>query len=474
MNKKIIVAILFVAILSSLIIIQLTNNQPTGDKPIVHKPSVDTVPSSAPADSWTTKTPMPTNGGSEAAVVNGKIYVFGSRSTYEYNPANDSWQVKMPMPTPRGSFAVATWENKVYVIGGYTNDSALGINEMYEPATDSWQTKAAMPTSRSQMNAETVNGKIYVIAGRTGGQYSTTNLTEMYNPTADSWSTAAPIPHAVTSFGSAVVDNKIYVIGDQAEFEKPMNSGFVQIYDTQTNTWNQGAQHPMPAWVEETAVATTGVYAPKRIYVLGGIESFAQGLTQNFAYDPQTDSWSNAASLSSPRASFGVAVVDDLIYAIGGTDGWNAQTLNQQFTPLGYGKGISEPSLRLVVPDDYGDIEEAMDNLAVGGTIYVKNGNYSLQTLNVIKPLSLIGENPEETIINSSQPSLVTVIKIAADKVQISNFTFNRDWGWWNAIAGHGDNITITQNIFRRFGQAVEVTGANNTIADNTEIPVFD
>jgi N-acetylneuraminic acid mutarotase len=473
MNKKIIAAMLVAAILS-LVILQLTNNEPTDDKPIVSKPSAVTVLSSAPADSWTTKTPMPINGGSEAAVVNGKIYVFGSRSNYEYNPANDSWQVKTPMPTPRGSFTVATWENKIYVIGGYTNDSAWGINEVYDPATDSWQTNAAMPTSRSQMNAETVNGKIYVIAGTTGGQFSTSNLTEVYNPVTDSWSTAAPIPHAVSGFGSAVVDNKIYVIGGQAEFEKPMNSGFVQIFDTKTNTWSQGARHPMPAWVEETAVATTGVYAPKRIYVLGGIESFGQGLTQNFAYDTQTDSWSTAASLSSSRASFGVAVVDDLVYAIGGTDGWNAQTLNQQFTPLGYGKGISEPSLRLVVPDDYGDIEAAMDNLAEGGTIYVKNGNYTLQTLNVIKPLSLIGENPEKTIINSSQPSLVTVIKIAADKVQISNFTFNRDWGWGNAIVGHGDNITITQNIFRRFGQAVEVTGANNTIADNTEIPVFD
>ena len=396
MNKKIIAAMLVAAIMLSLVILQLTNNEPTGDKPIVYKPSAVTVLSSAPTDSWTTKTPMPINGGSEAAVFNGKIYVFGSTFNYEYSPANDSWQVKTPMPTPRGSFTVATWENKIYVVGGYTNDSAWGINEVYDPATDSWQTNAAMPTSRSQMNAETVNGKIYVIAGTTGGQFSTSNLTEVYNPVTDSWSTAAPIPHAVSGFGSAVVDNKIYVIGGQAEFEKPMNSGFVQIYDTKTNTWSQGARHPMPAWVEETAAATTGVYAPKRIYVLGGIESFAQGLTQNFAYDPQTDSWSNAASLSSPRAGFGVAVVDDLIYAIGGTDGWNALTLNQQFTPLGYGEGISEPSLRFVVPDDYANIEVAMDNLAVGGTIYVKNGNYTLQTLNVIKPLNLIGENPEK------------------------------------------------------------------------------
>ncbi|MCW4029711.1 MAG: hypothetical protein NWE92_08700 [Candidatus Bathyarchaeota archaeon] len=123
MNKKIIVAILAITILSSLAIIQLTNREPTSDKPIAHQPSANTVLSSAPADSWTTKTPIP-EGGSKAAVVNGKIYVFGTHSNYEYNPANDSWQHKASIPTPRSSYGVAVCENKIYVIGGYCNDSS--------------------------------------------------------------------------------------------------------------------------------------------------------------------------------------------------------------------------------------------------------------------------------------------------------------------------------------------------------------
>jgi hypothetical protein len=468
MLKKIIATVLVIIIaVSCFVIVQLTNREPNPEQ------AVNTVSSSAPTDFWTNKTPPPT-GGSDAEAVNGKIYVLGSTTNYEYDPTNDTWQTKTPMPTPRGACGVTACGNRIYVIGGYSDGTETAINEVYDPATDMWETKAAMPTNRSGMRAETVDGKIYVIAGRTSGLYTTVKTTEVYDPVTDSWATKTAIPHGVVYYASVAVDGKIYVIGGQDEFYTPKNPGFVQIYDVATDSWSQGTPHPMPALFEETAVATTGVYAPKRIYVLGGIESFSEALSQNFVYDPAADSWSTAASMPNRRTRMGVAVVNDVIYVIGGGDGWSPLNLNQQYTPLGYGEAISEPALRLIVPDDYADIEVAMDNLAVGGTIYVKNGNYTLQTLNVIKPLNLIGENPEKTVINSSEPGLVIVIKIAANNVHISNFTFNRDWGWGNAIAGHGDNITITQNIFRRFGQAVEVTGVNNTITDNTEIPVFD
>jgi hypothetical protein len=70
--------------------------------------------------------------------------------------------------------------------------------------------------------------------------------------------------------------------------------------------------------------------APKRIYVMGGMTGFAQGLDQNFAYDVEADAWTNAAPM--PAASFNpaVAVIDDLLYVI-----WDKTTA--QYTPIGYG-----------------------------------------------------------------------------------------------------------------------------------------
>jgi len=79
---------------------------------------------------------------------------------------------------------------------------------------------------------------------------------------------------------------------------------------------------------------------------------FWQLTTRNFtaqSYDPKTDSWTVCASIPTGRYSASVAVVDDLLYMIGGfttefrTDRFTLNPIyiysavNQQYTPFGYG-----------------------------------------------------------------------------------------------------------------------------------------
>ena len=203
--------------------------------------------------------------------------------------------------------------------------------------TDTWETKASMSTNRSQMQANVVNGKIYLTGGRTGGAYSTVNVTEVYDPETDSWTTKASIPYPVVSCQSAVIDGKIYIIGGQDEFASPMNLDKTQIYDTVSNTWSLGA--PLPAILTQgAAAATTGIMAPRRIYVMGGEGGFVEPLNQNYAYDPQADVWSIGAPLPTARYGPAIAVVDDLIYLIGGGGGWGIGiTAVERYTPFGYG-----------------------------------------------------------------------------------------------------------------------------------------
>lgn len=304
-------------------------------------------------NTWTTKADMPTTVSNiQAVALNGKIYVVGAytdrydyrnNTLYEYDPAWDTWAIRKPMSSAILSFALAACKGKIYVMGGvtFTNFTSgahihLLSNMVYDPLADAWETKASMPTNRSQMEANVVNGKIFVIGGRISDE-STVSLNEVYDPSTDSWSTRAPIPYPVTSYASAVVDNRIYVIEGQDEYHDPMNPGFNQIYDTTTDTWSQGAIIPDPVWVDATAGATTGVMAPKRIHVMGGDESFDEPSSKNCAYDPQTDTWSFGAPLPTPRYSAAVAVVNDLIYVIGGgIGGYMTTTTVEQYTPLGY------------------------------------------------------------------------------------------------------------------------------------------
>ena len=278
---------------------------------------------------------MPTGRlGLGVAVVNGKMYAIGGanengflNTNEEYDPATNTWVSKKPMPTPRGAFGISAYQNKIYVIGGggeFGLEEVTGVNEVYDPSTDTWETKTPMPTARQFICANVVNGKIYVMGGsKPWTQFNYTavpNVNEVYDPLTDSWTTKTPPPTQVENYASAVVDNKIFIIGGTVIGSI---SSLTQIYHPETDTWTSGTPIPNAAW-GAAAGATTGVVAPKRIYVMGGYPTF----NLNQVYDPETDTWIMGARMPTNRYGFGVAVVNDMLYAIGN------YRENQRYTPF--------------------------------------------------------------------------------------------------------------------------------------------
>jgi len=336
--RNFVAAMLFLAFLSASCIIVV--------KPVFAPSTIE--------NSWTTKEPMPQTAALRAAVVNGKIYAIGGEVNYEYDPAADKWTARKPMPTARQHFGIAVYQNKIYTIGGSWWDPDKGrissnANEVYDPLTDTWETREPMPANRSDLKANIVNGKIYLIGGRTGDQKTTVALNEVYDPATNSWTTKEPMPYPVVGYASAVVNSKIYVIGGQNEFhdpDDPLNTNHNQIYDPETDTWSLGASLPTVVW-NAAAGATTGVKAPKRIYVIGGTpDRSIQGTNITQVYDPENGVWTFGASMPTARAWLAVAVVDDVLYAIGGSPGLMLSflTVNEQYTPIGYETPEPSPS----------------------------------------------------------------------------------------------------------------------------------
>jgi N-acetylneuraminic acid mutarotase len=297
-------------------------------------------------NSWATKTPLPQAVPSgEAAVVGGKLYVMAGSSNYEYDPATDKWTTKTSMPTPRSFFGIAAYGNKIYCIGGLSrNGDITGVNEVYDPASDTWQTKHPMPTGRSVLTANVVGGNIYLISGYVGD--TTVSLNEVYNVASDSWSTKVPILYPVVNCASAVCGYKIYIFGGQDQYlGNNMNVAFTQIYDTESNSWSLGA--PMPTTVLGAgAGATTGQVAPIRIYLFGGYSGAdinAVNITQ--IYNPENNTWCYGTPMPTAREALAVAVINDTLYAIGGSSGVLLPflTSNEQYTPLDYGT-IAQPA----------------------------------------------------------------------------------------------------------------------------------
>jgi hypothetical protein len=306
-------------------------------------------------NSWAEMTPLPApRSALGVAVVEGKIYAIGGRvnqhagvtvGTNEmYEPASNNWTTKASMPTARSQFGMVAYEGKIYCIGGETDinkgtntnyDVALAVNEVYNAATDTWETKAPMPTARSDFEVNVADGKIYVM----GGDPDQT-LNYAYDPSADNWTVKASVPNigdgynrAQISAASASFDGKIYWIGIVGFYENPLGMLILnQVYNPESDSWSQRAPPPdqLPGPLPEVAAVTTGVWAPKRIYVFGPNYT-------NYVYDPATDKWAFVKRMNPTHSEFGVAVIDDKIYVIGGAYFYTAADLNLQYTPKGYG-----------------------------------------------------------------------------------------------------------------------------------------
>jgi len=294
-------------------------------------------------DSWVTLAPLPEPyfSAKGAVVVDGKIYFIADDLCMRYDPETNNW-TEITQPSVYSLWgAVAACQNKIYVIGG----AAEHPTQVYNPSTDTWENRTSPPGTTLSHQAIAVDDKIYVIGGAQLahlGILATSAVNYVYDTVTNSWSTMAPIPTPVSSYASAVLDDKIYIIGGRTATVKVKNAtNLVQIFDPITNKWIEGT--PIPTGVSNAgACSTSGLYAPKRIYVVGGLQGYDGGATSydatktgtdvNQVYDPKTGSWSLAASLPEIRWGFSLVNVNDALYAVG--------QKTERYIPLGYDESL--------------------------------------------------------------------------------------------------------------------------------------
>jgi len=116
----------------------------------------------------------------------------------------------------------------------------------------------------------------------------------------------------------------------------------------------------------------------------------------------------------------------------------------------------------IIVPDDFQSIQEAIDAADAYDIILVRSGVYN-ESLTIDKPLTLCGENREETIINRTYPAIPsTIMTIDASGVIIKNFTmFGLAW----RDLGGGSRVSVRSDLY--------ISNLENTaIVDNIIIGV--
>jgi hypothetical protein len=203
--------------------------------------------------------------------------------------------------------------------------------EVYDVVTDSWSTKSVLPIREAKARASAIDGKIFLIWGED---------MFVYDIAADLWTTKMlPESCRVPSYVEpVVVDNKITYV-DALQLDKIINGERPKfmIYDPKTDVWTEGKGNSfLGSDRGGAAMVTSSCYGPKKIYALN--------LDAVHVYDFKSNTWTFVAMLT-PRLSFGAAMVNDVLYVIGGIstpdvyDWYTAGSViatNEQYIPLGY------------------------------------------------------------------------------------------------------------------------------------------
>jgi N-acetylneuraminic acid mutarotase len=248
------------------------------------------------------------------------------------------WKKGAPFPEPDEELYGVAANGKLYVIGGWGDGKARGVNYEYDPATDKWTKKQPMPRPAHHAALAAVNGKIYAFGGFVapattavplGAAWEPIDNAYEFNPATDSWKPLPPLPGKRGSAIAAEVGGKIYVIGGATTMEgakEPFFTAFGparvlgtnDVYDPATNKWE--SRQPMSVARNH---AFSGVVNGK-IYVIGGRtgHGFILSATNTNVveeYDPVSNMWSIPKERMPTARSGGASGTDGRrIYVAGG------------------------------------------------------------------------------------------------------------------------------------------------------------
>lgn len=291
------------------------------------------------------------------AVLDGKIHVvggvegFGSSGLHEvFDPEEQRWTSLPDLPRQLSDAAVAVVSDTLYVMGGYNILAGGALTDVYryEAATQRWLAVSALISPTSGAEVAVIEHEIYIFGGYDNDAES--RLVQKYDPAKDRWTLGSPMPVGRSEFGMVSLNGLIYAIGGNIRVATPQGevstrtkqphgarqtldslSTLVSVYNPASDTWYTVA--PLPAPRVSMAVAVLD----EQIFVMGGTDRWRTGAVQNsvYVYDPLSDQWVEAPALPTARSGVRAVTVDETIYVLGGYDQANTPLATHEAYGIG-------------------------------------------------------------------------------------------------------------------------------------------
>ena len=174
-----------------------------------------------------------------------------------------------------------------------------------------WVPKASMPVARFSNAVASISGLLYAVGGTnySCGAYGTL---EVYDPVADSWTAKTSMTKPRWGLAAGVANGILYAVGGTDGCYTP-NYGLntLEAYNPATDSWSTKTSMPTPRYAFGLGVVNNIIYA------IGGVSGGSLATVE--AYDPVANTWSATAKTPMPVARYGFAagVVNNIIYTAG-------------------------------------------------------------------------------------------------------------------------------------------------------------
>ncbi len=321
--------------------------------------------------------------GLTALVHDGKLYAIGGenagvpKNTVEVLEGA-AWVTKAPMPSTRHALSGVSVNGKIYVFGGKTNGGVVLPNvEVYDAAANSWSNAVAqLPRARAGGRAVVVGARVFLVGGEGPGGTLVAEV-DVYTPATDTWSSAQPLPTPRTAAGIGLVQNRGRLSSGQAGIVVAGGLGLggaalatVEEYLVDDDRWVERAPLDQARHAAASVdVDIDGASArslddvESEVWLLGG-QVGADVSASSRAFRSPRDWARRLADLPASRFLHGAAVVDEIVYVIGGRS-FREESIGWAFDPE-TGDSRELPALQ--------SIQSGLAVVAAGGRVYAIGG----------------------------------------------------------------------------------------------------
>ncbi|NNE40116.1 MAG: galactose oxidase [Marinicaulis sp.] len=234
-----------------------------------------------------------------------------------------------PAPFWRDSISTNTLKpqpfNIVVSAGGLTPGTEYNVTDRvtyYDPVTNIWGAGTRLPAPRHHIALVNNNGLLYAIGGfardNNGGWQMRANCWRL-GDVLDDWDYMAQMPYPQAESVCASLGGFIHVAGGRSpsgslnrEWANHIDTDEHWIYDAASDRWEPLA----PMLTARNSAA--GAVVNGVMYVIGG-RTVSDGNTNKVeVYDPLSDRWENARPLPQAASGLAAAVINRKIYVFGG------------------------------------------------------------------------------------------------------------------------------------------------------------